>query len=129
VLLVEDDADASLLTARRLESSDLASFEVNHETTLGGALRCLEEESFDAIVLDLGLPDGGCLSTVAGTLLFARHLPIVILTTSRDERLAQKARASGFADYLIKEEQDNRSLAVAILRAVNDRRSQSPAGG
>lgn len=131
VLLVEDDPDAARLAIRRLESYSDADFRVSHERTLADALARLEEESFDGMVLDVGLPDVDGLVTLAHASLISRHVPIVILTGNPDATLFLRALRAGCQEYLVKEVQDRDSLAQALVHAVarsRHRRGASASG-
>ncbi len=119
VLLVEDDVDAARLAERRLRWSAIASFVVTQAPDLQSALARLEREEYDAVLLDLALPDAQATSTLSAAGAIARHVPIVVLTGNDDDDLAVLAARLGVQDYLVKERQDSRSLSRAILAAVN----------
>lgn len=118
VLLVEDDvalADAiKSYLARK-------SFKVDHALTLAAARSLLPLAEWDAMLLDLHLPDGDGLSLIP----HARHrlptLPIIVLT-ARDQ-ISDRVRGldSGADDYLIKPFDPDELLAR--LRAIERRRS------
>lgn len=76
VLLVEDQSEAARLVRRRLEWSRLARFEVVHRACLDDALALLERQSFDAMLLDLHLPDCDGLAAVPRARALATGLPI-----------------------------------------------------
>lgn len=122
VLLMEDDHDAARLARRRLEWSTLATFEVSHASDLSSGFRMLENGGFDAVLLDLSLPDGQGLSTIGAASVLTRHLPIVILTSADDDQLALTAVRAGAQGYLLKHREDSRSLALAILHAMERHR-------
>jgi DNA-binding response OmpR family regulator len=80
ILLVEDStADAVLLRAE-LGRSPLGPFAVAHVTRLADALTALRKRPFDAILVDLGLPDSQGLGTLGKlTEHNARGVPGVVL--------------------------------------------------
>ena len=119
VLMVEDDVDAARLFARRLAWSATADFRVSQAPDLQSALACIEHDEFDALLLDLSLPDAPATSTLAAAGAISRHLPIVVLTGTDDDDLAVLAARLGVQDYLVKDAQDSRSLSRAILAAVH----------
>ena len=55
ILLVEDDMPLAEALMARLGEADVL---VEHATTGGDADFLIQTESYDAVVLDLGLPDG-----------------------------------------------------------------------
>ena len=122
VLLVEDDLDCARLYGRVLALSPAAAFEVVHAPDLKTALELVERDPFDALLLDLALPDGGSLSTLSTAAVLSRHLPITILTGNDDDELVQLAGRIGAQDYLVKAEQDGRTLARALLGAIERHR-------
>ncbi len=120
LLLVEDNpADARLLQAMLGGSAD-PRFELTHVERLGDAQRQVELQRFQAVLLDLSLPDAQGLQ---GVVVLHEHmpgLPIVVLTGSNDEALAVDAVRQGAQDYLVKGKIDSvlltRTLRYAIER-------------
>ena len=68
------------------------------------ALRQLAATNFDAILLDLSLPDETGLYTVQQINRAASILPIVVLTGLDDEKVASLSLREGVQDYLVKSE-------------------------
>jgi signal transduction histidine kinase len=118
VLLVEDNlADVRLIQAMTAEVT-ATPFEITHESRLGTGLRRLQAESYDLLLLDLGLPDSQGLSTFALAHGAAHSLPIIVLTGDSDDQLALEALRSGAQDYLVKGDVDGRVLMRAIRYAI-----------
>lgn len=69
---------------------------------LSTGLARIEDGAFDAIILDLTLPDSQGLATFEAVHRVAPRLPAVVLTGLDDEGLALKAVAQGAQDYLVK---------------------------
>ena len=69
--------------------------------------------AFDAVLLDLGLPDSSGLETFRRLHSAAGDTPIVVLTASDDDGLAVGAVHAGAQDYLVKSSTD----AAAARRA------------
>lgn len=118
VLLVEDDEDTARLVSRVLSLSVAASFFVTRAGDLQTALGLIERETFDVLLLDLSLPDGGSMSTLAAAGAIARHVPIAILTGTDEDDLVRLAARIGVQEYLVKGEQGSRSLERALLAAI-----------
>ncbi len=101
LLLVEDnDGDARLIEAM-LDDVD-AAVTLEHVRSLDDGVKRLTEGGFDAVLLDLGLPDSQGLDSVATTHLFDTQTPIIVLTGLDDDEAAFDALRVGAQDYLVK---------------------------
>src|SRR5579884_3980404 len=121
VLLVEDNpADARYL---RESLADAGVFGVHftHVTRLSDALKRLEGEHFEVVLLDLSLPDETGIETLVRMHAKAPNVPIVVLTGLDDEALAIKAVREGAQDYLVKGQTDGH-LLVRAMRYATERR-------
>jgi PAS domain S-box-containing protein len=120
VLLVEDNAAEARLLQEVLKGTLLSRFNLVHVKRLGEAIAQLRANNFDAILLDLTLPDSQGLDSLEPLIQHAPSLPIVVLTNTNDDDLAVEAVRRGAQDYLVKRHvnQDNlvRSLRHAIER-------------
>ncbi len=72
---------------------------------------------FDAVLLDLGLPDSSGLETFGRLQHAAGDTPIVVLTASDDDGLAVAAVHAGAQDYLVKSATDAALLARSLRYA------------
>ena len=99
VLLVEDDLD--LGNGIRIALSD-AGLEVVWLRRLEDAVRALEQEQCDLVLLDLGLPDGDGLTLLLRLRRERQTLPVLILTArdALEDRL--HGLDSGADDYMVK---------------------------
>ena len=79
ILLVEDDDAYSGLVAAQLSTAGF-SVDVTRVRSLAEASRRLREQSVDVILLDLNLPDGTGLQSLARMQELAPEIPIVVLT-------------------------------------------------
>src|SRR2546429_263817 len=101
VLLVEDNpADARFLREQIVDVG--GGIRLTHVSRLEDALRKLDAEDFDIVLLDLSLPDERGLETLVRAHARAPGVPIVVLTGTDDEALAIKAVREGAQDYLVK---------------------------
>ena len=115
VLLIEDNpADQRLVEIALLEASMDTRCTVQSVATLAEGLVCLDSNAFDAVLLDLGLPDAQGLSGLAAIQAVHRRLPIIVLTGLADFSMAKQALQQGAADYLDKGELQPRPLVRAI---------------
>ena len=80
-LLVEDDATMALLTKQVLEQE---GFAVDHAPTGNDAQTLAFVNEYDAIVLDLTLPDRNGLTVLQALRKEGRSTPVIVLTGSND---------------------------------------------
>ncbi len=128
ILLVEDSSEDELLLREMIE--DLAEvdprggqIEMAPCGDLALAVDLLSEDSFDAILLNLSLPDSPTLLdsflTVSAN---APETPIIVFLDESDELLASSLLRDGAQDVLAKPELDAPSLARAVSFAIERQR-------
>ena len=124
VLLVEDNrGDARLLREALAESTGVC-FELAHVECLAEALRRLDQEAFDIVLLDLSLPDAQGLDTILKLHALVAHLPIIVLTGMENDELAAEALRKGAQDYLVKGQVDGNLLARSIRYAIERKHAE-----
>ena len=98
ILVVEDDES---IADSVCEAIDNLGWESVHAATASDALRAVRGDSFDCMVLDLGLPDmdGG---EVVRLTREQSHLPIIVASARPDESDRILALELGADDYLVK---------------------------
>ncbi|MDX4954519.1 response regulator [Delftia acidovorans] len=99
LLLVEDDLD--LGNGVRIALCDHA-MDVVWVRRLSDALRTLEQQSFEMVLLDLGLPDGDGISLLTRLRREWRRLPVLILSARDSLHDRLHGLDSGADDYLVK---------------------------
>lgn len=118
VLLVEDDAGDAHLVRLALSMAH-PPCRVTHATCVKDAVAAATGDNvFDAILLDLSLPDSFGFSTVTTVRTVYPNCPIVVLTGLDDPTLEDKTVHSGAQDYLIKGSFDDQGLMRAIRHAI-----------
>jgi serine phosphatase RsbU (regulator of sigma subunit)/DNA-binding NarL/FixJ family response regulator len=120
ILVVEDSPADARLVQEALRQSQTSRFELHVVGRLAEAIAFLDEGEVDAILLDLNLPDSGGLETLARLVRRKVDAPILILTGSDDEEMALQAVQQGAADFLVKQQEQARSLG-RFLRAAIER--------
>jgi nitrogen-specific signal transduction histidine kinase/CheY-like chemotaxis protein len=124
LLLVEDDAAQSRLMCETLKHiGGAAKFSVTCVDRLDGAMDILSKTFFDALLLDLSLPDSSGMQTIERVQSRFGSLPIIVMTGNDDQALAFEALKKGAQDYLIKGQTDEKSLFRSIHYAVERKRS------
>ncbi|MDP3542902.1 MAG: ATP-binding protein [Elusimicrobiota bacterium] len=115
VLLIEGDADDEALIASYLASPEV---DLVRAPRLSTACHLLAKESFDAVLLDLALPQTDGVEGFLKVRSLRPELPVIILTGARDEVLAARAVKLGAQDYFIKGSPDCHLLRRAVRYAV-----------
>jgi diguanylate cyclase (GGDEF)-like protein len=118
ILLVEDDFEDALLLQGLLEGVVDCSFDVEHVSTSAAAVERLEQRRFDAMLLDLALPDSQGFDTVVRFRTQFPSLPMVIVSGSDDEMIGIQAVECGAQDYVAKGLVAGQLLARAIRFAI-----------
>ena len=114
IMLIEDSAEDAQLVREMLDDRGY-DYVLKRTDRLSSGLRLLEEESFDVVLLDLGLPDSAGFDALTKIRNQAPPLPIIILTGLSDEALAVKAISLGAQDYLVK----GNFAADALYRSIS----------
>jgi DNA-binding NtrC family response regulator len=108
ILLVDDDDDFSDAVTRVLRS---AGYRVTRRASLAGARKTRREE-FDAVLLDVGLPDGSGTELLSEWGDAEREIPVVLLTGAPTLDSAIEAVRGRAFDYLRK------PVVAEVLRTV-----------
>lgn len=121
LLVVEDDPTANRLDAV-LAQSESTRFETTRELRIEDALLRLQEDAFDAMLIDLSLHEASGLDSLMRARAAASSIPIVVLTYQRDEQTALRAARAGAQDYLAKGEVTPELIARTLVHAIERHR-------
>ena len=124
ILLVEDNlADANLIREFLSKGDEQKSY-LRHVKRITEAVDTLCQDDFDAILLDLSLPDSQGIASLNLVKQKAPQLPIVVLTATDDSNIAMQSLRQGAQDYLIKGEFEGKILRRSIQYAIARQRSE-----
>lgn len=124
ILLVEDNPiDARSI--RRALAADDAFVDVIHVEDMAGARQACATDSFDAILLDLSLPDSEGLDSLASLIEIAPATPVIVLTGLNDPHAAVAAVEQGAQDFLDKGTITSELIARALRYAMARHHSES----
>ncbi|BBB60013.1 DNA-binding response regulator [Undibacterium sp. KW1] len=99
VLLVEDDP----MIARTLSMGlRYEGFELSHAGCIAIAMNLLEQQAFELILLDVGLPDGDGISLCRALRALHPATPILMLSARVDESAVVASMEGGADDYIRK---------------------------
>ncbi len=99
ILLVEDDEAALFGYKRSLTQS---GYHITDATSLHDAKQCIIGDDFDAILLDLNLPDGNALDWIPEIKAGLPDVPVLVITGISDVPTAVRAMKSGAENFLTK---------------------------
>ena len=123
VLLAEDNEDHALLAKRALESSgdDIdVSFAIDGEE----ALKALKRRSFSMILSDYRLPRRSGLDLLKDLKRIGADIPLVIITSQGNEKVAVEAMREGAYDYIVKDQGYLDVLPHVVRRTMERYRSK-----
>ncbi len=130
VLLVEDNLTEAELLQNLLIEAERVEVPLTHVQRVSEAIEALNQENFDAILLDLSLPDSNGLDTLTriqeclcqcNTRIYP---PIVVLTGYDDEELALQSIRTGAQDCLVKGKVDSQLLIRSLRYAIERQQRQ-----
>jgi two-component system, cell cycle sensor histidine kinase and response regulator CckA len=124
VLLVEDNPGDVHLLRELLWDVTGEQFQLIPVERLEEALKSIETESFDVMLLDLSLPDSQGLETFITARRQIPNIPIIVLTGTNDETLALRAMQEGAQDYLVKGQVSGDLLVRSMRYAIERQRSE-----
>lgn len=102
VLVIADDPTDANALKDVLGRSKVGPFGIKWVRRLATGLKSLCAGNFDAIIVDLSLPDSSGIATFDRLYAAARHTPIVTLSAGTDNTLAIEAVQRGAQGYLTK---------------------------
>ena len=118
ILLLEDNAGDAYLVKEQLRDIDNFIYSIDNAQYLEQAIALLQENSYDAILLDLTLPDSQGIETFQAVDRAAEDTAIVIISAVSEEDLAIQAVKQGAQDYLAKGKIQPNTLSQTIKYAI-----------
>jgi len=124
LLLIEDNPADAGLVREALADARGVRFNIQHADRLSKGLQLLRQGTFDAVLLDLTLPDTQGVGTFTSILATAPHTPVVVLSALESEEIALQAVEQGAQDYLVKGQVDSHWLPRTIRYAIQRKRTE-----
>jgi PAS domain S-box-containing protein len=128
ILIIEDDAGDFGLVEAEFQHAGLGNANKGARLvwakTLAEGLAAAREAPPEVVLLDLSLPDSFGTSTVECVVAALPGVPVIILTGSDDDALADAALEAGAQDYLVKGQFDRYALKRALRYATVRRRME-----
>lgn len=125
ILLVEDDR-IEVLKLKRSIAKDLDNYDLSFANNGKEAFERIEEDMPNLILLDLNMPDTNGIEFMQ--IMKGRddllHIPVIILTTSNNEKDIHECYKLGIAGYLLKplkyEEYEEKINAIFRYWSLNE---------
>lgn len=114
ILLVEDNRGDVRLIEKKIGDG----FRLEVVGRLSDALESLERTTFDAVILDLTLPDSEGVETLSRCVVTAPTTPVIVLTGHDDAELGAELMRQGAQDYVPKWQMSEVLLTRSIRHAV-----------
>ncbi len=114
VLLIDDDSGTRFGFVKYLSK---AGYDMSEATDLAGARDALMSKTFDAIILDLILPDGNGLDLIYDVRDVSPDMPLIVITAAGDIPIAVEAMRRG-ADNFLTKPVEMEGLAVFLKKTI-----------
>ncbi len=118
VLLIDGNSKDAALIKKTLSKARLPSFALETAPSLEKGMTLLASEDFDAVLLNLDLPDSPGLESFDKLHSRFSDVPIIVLSDSDDTPTSLKAVGLGAQDYLFKGDLKDRMLSRVIRYAM-----------
>jgi len=122
LLLIEDNPDDVRIIQEMLH--DLPEFKLFNVNCVSSAIEYLNKNKTDLVLLDPGLPGTQGLDTVKMVVLHVPFLPVIVLTSIKDNELALDSIKIGAQDYLVKGRIDTDQLARSLYHSIERKHSE-----
>src|ERR1700690_2137112 len=118
ILLITSDRSSVDQIRAVLAMEGGASFDLEWVRQLPEGIACLNEQTLDAVVFDLSLPDSNGIEAFETLLTVAPDVPVVILGDEGNEALAKQIVERGALDYILRDHLDGYSLPRLLRNAI-----------
>lgn len=125
VLLIEDNPGDADWVEEHLSELGTYQVEITRAPRLEEGLRELTSQAFDAVIVDLSLPDASPAQTLAHIRKTRESVAILVLSGSEDDQVRREALRSGAQEFLAKGTSAGPILGRCLLGAVERHRAQS----
>ncbi len=118
ILYIEDDPTEVFLVKELLREIEHLNFDLKTECDLKSGLQSLKHNSFDIVLLDMGLPDSSGENTVHTIVDNCSDTAIIVLTGLDDFKTSLDILDYGVQDYLVKGQYSPELLYKSIVYAI-----------
>jgi signal transduction histidine kinase/DNA-binding response OmpR family regulator len=118
ILLIEDNPGDQRLVRIMLGEARHSKFAIKTARSISESQAILQSEDFDAVLLDLGLPDSQGLESLHRLKPFGKSIPIIIMTGNDSQELGWDSVKNGAQDYIVKGTVNSEALERVISYSV-----------
>ncbi|MBZ5555017.1 MAG: response regulator [Acidobacteriia bacterium] len=122
ILLVDDEPAIIFGYSRYLSA---AGYNVEEATCLAEAKERLTQQRFDAVILDLKLPDGNALGSIDGLKRDYPDMIIIVVTGETDAAVKSEALNRGADEFYVKPVSLD-DLAACLLKRLRKSKTHNP---
>ncbi len=125
ILVIEDQLGDFILIEDYL-NAEQNDIKISRAISFMEAENLLKSSTFDAILLDLSLPDEDNRETLTKNIVvLANNAPVIVLTVDADTGFGVKSLSLGISDYLLKNELNAGQLSKSIHYGIERKRIES----
>lgn len=125
ILIIEDDLDLACLLKYYLDTDSEAAHDVRIAGDLSLGLAALAADDFDAVVLDLNLPESEGLDAFFQLAVARIRQPIVVCTGEEDPEIERQCLEAGAHDFVRKTKLSKIGLRRALRQAIGRSRYEA----
>lgn len=122
ILLVEDRLAEANVLKFGLNAISHPQVEIDHVTRLAAAASALEMQRYDAVLLDLALPDGEGSASIQQLVQQAPATPVIVLSGIDDRDMEIESIRAGAQGFVVIGTMEPRVLARLVMHAVERHR-------
>ncbi len=125
ILIIEDDLDLACLLKYYLETDPVSAHDVRLAGDLTVGLGALAADDFDAVVLDLNLPESEGMDAFFRLAVARIRQPIVVCTGEEDPAIERQCLEAGAHDFVRKTKLSKAGLRRALRQAIGRSRYEA----
>ena len=122
ILIIEDNLGDIRVVQEVLKEALDCRYDIDYCHNLSDGLSAMSKKKFDALILDLRLPDSSDLDTLKIIKSYNPEIPIIVLTIDSNEELGLAAIKVGAQDFFIKGNIQKASLEKSLKFAIERKR-------
>ncbi|MGE5406512.1 MAG: ATP-binding protein [Methanosarcina sp.] len=124
-LLIVEDNPGDIIIFREILRASGIKFNLTNASSLKDSIAFLNENTYDVIFLDLGLPDSNGTETLSEFLTHDYSAPVIVMTGLDDEVTALSSLREGAQDYLVKNHLDPFNITKSIKYSIERKKLEN----